>query len=79
MTDHHGSIANNASPVVDNEQIFWSKVYDLFESTYREQMCTDVKSTTKRKIHIDHCEPFFLCYHISYDMYLISKYTQFAY
>ena len=42
--------------VVDEEQIYWTKVYDLFETNYRSAMCTSETTTTKRKIHIDNCE-----------------------
>ena len=42
--------------VVDSEQSYWTKVYDLFETNYRITMCTCDASTTKRKIHIDNCE-----------------------
>ena len=56
---HQGEVVatNNVNAsIVDNEQIFWTRVYDLFEANYRENMCSDVKITSKRKIHIDNCE-----------------------
>ena len=42
--------------VVDRDQSYWTKVYDLFEANYRLTMCTCDANTTKRKIHIDNCE-----------------------
>ena len=47
---------DTSSIVVDDEQIYWTKVYDLFEANYRSTMCTSDVSTSKRKIHIDNCE-----------------------